>query len=331
MASRIRLWSRSGILLYELSVPSFREWVLNDVGNASFSIKAAGLEAYITPGNYITIEHDELPDTYVGIITAARPWSSKVVTVNAQSAMSLFSLRRGSYQQPVSGSWGEVLSQLIGIVNEPETTLLRIGTYDDGISYSSIVDLSNPYVYLRRALSQSQTRLDFRPVVTNGKMIIYIDMQPALYTLSNLRLEEGFNIKKNSPLLIEQGEIYNDVSVMGVDINQNKVIANAIDPLSIELYGLRQFLFSEGQSQADVNRLATVRLAQYAYPRKTVSVTATNKANTFHSIRVGNSGEMELKSVGYYNGGLGLLGTAQLRVVQFDDKNGEAVLVSEDI
>ncbi len=319
------------MLLFEPSAPAFREWVLNDIGNASFSIKAAGLESYIFPGNYITIEHDRLPDTYVGLVTPVRPWSSKVVTVNAQGAMSLFALRRGSYQQAVSGSWGEVLSQLIGIVNEQESTLLRIGTYDDGISYSSTVDLTNVYTYLRRALSQSQTRLDFRPVVTNGKLLIYIDMQPSLYTPSNLSLEEGLNIKKNSPMLIEQGEIYNDITVMGVDLNQNKVTANATDPLSIELYGLRQFLFSEGQSQADVNRLVTVRLAQYAYPRKTVTMSAIDKGDTFLNTRVGNSGPMELKSVGYYNGGLGLKSTAQLRVIQFDDKVGEAVLVSEEV
>jgi len=331
MASRIRLFDRRGTLLYEPSAPAFREWVLNDIGNASFTIKADGLESFVQAGNYVTIEHDKLPDIYSGIIAAARPWAAKTITVNAKSSMSLFSLRRGEYQQPVSGSWGVVLSQLIGLLNGPEQTLLRIGTYDDGISYDSVVDLSNMYTYLQRALAQSQTRLDFRPVVTNGKLIIYIDMQPTLYTESDLILREGLNIERNSPLLIEQGEIYNDINVLGVDLNQVKFLANATDPISIELYGLRQTLFSEGQSQADVDRLAVVRLAQYAYPRKTISMTAIDENNTFLNVRVGNSGFAELQTVGYLNGGIGLRGTASIRVVQFDDKTEEAALVCEEL
>lgn len=330
MASRIRIFNRSGILLYEPSSPSFREWVLNDIGSANFTLKAAGMEQYVQFGNYVTIEHDEL-DTWVGIITTPRPWDSKVITVNAKSAMWLFSQRVGSYEQPVSGSWGEVFSQVIGIVNAAETTLLQIGTYDAGISYSSTVDMSNIYTYLQRALAQAQTRLDFRPVVTNGQLRIYADMQPTLYTQSALRLEEGLNIRKNSAILLTQGEIYNDVTVLGVGLDQTKYTANLTDDASISLYGRRQKLFSEGQSQSDVDRLAVVRLAQYSYPRNTLGLTVMNKGNAFLYTRVGNSGSVELKTVGYLNGGLGFNGTAYIRALQYNETNKECALVCEEV
>jgi len=330
MASRIRVFDRTGTLIYEVSSPAFREWILNDVGSANFTIKAAGMESYIQFGNYITIENNKL-DAWVGVIVTPRPWAPKVITVNAKSAMWLFGQRVGSYTQAVSGSWGEVFSQVIGLVNAPETTLLQIGTYDDGISYSSVVDMSNIYTYLQRALAQAQTRLDFRPVVTDGKLKIFVDMQPTLYILSDLSLEEGKNIKNNSPLLLQQGEIYNDITILGVGLDQTKFTANAVDMTSVALYGRRQKLFSEGQSQADVDRLAAVRLAQYAYPRNTLGLTVMDKGDTFLYTRVGNSGSVELKSVGYLNGGLGFRGTAYIRAIQFDDKVREAVLVCEEV
>jgi sRNA-binding carbon storage regulator CsrA len=329
MASRIRLFDRTGTLIYEVGAPAFREWVLNDIGSASFTIKAAGMEPYIEFGNFVTIENDKL-DTWVGVVIPPRTWSPKIITVNAKSAMSLFGQRVGSYEQPVSGSWGEVLSQVIGIANSAEDTLMQIGTYDAGISYSSVVDMSNLYTYLQRALAQAQTRLDFRPVTTNGKLKIFIDMKPTLYTTSNLYLEEGLNVKNNTSILIQQGEIYNDITILGVGLDQVKVTANAVDQVSIEKYGRRQRLFSEGQSQADVDRLAVVRLAQYAYPRNTLALTTMDKGNTLLYTRVGNSGSVKLRSVGYLNGGLGFQGTASIRVIQYDDKNKEVVLVCEE-
>ena len=329
-ASRIRLYNRAGSLIYEVSAPSFREWILNDIGNAQFEVKAAGLEDYIEFGNYITIEHTKL-DTWVGVIVPPRTWSPNRITVNAKSAMWLFAQRVGSYTQDVVGSWGQVFTQVLGIVNSAETTLLQMGTYDDGISYSSTVDMSNVHTYLQRALAQAQTRLDFRPVVTNGKLTIYADMKPTLYTSSSLRLEEGLNIKDNASILVNQGEIYNDVTVLGVGLEDSeKYTASASDAASIAKYGRRQILFSEGQSQSDVDRLAIVRLAQYAYPRNTLALTAADVGSTLNEVRVGYSAEVLLRSVGYQSGTLGFGTTQYIRVVQYDDKTGEAALVCEE-
>ena len=331
MPSRIRLFDRSGILLYEPSAPAFREWVLNDIGKAEFYIKAEGMEAYINYGNYITIEHDQLP-TWVGNIVTPRSWvSPKVISVNARSSMWLFGQRVGSYTQAVEGSWGEVFSQIIGIVNTIEPTLLRIGAYNDGVSFSSIVDMSNIYTYVQRALVMAGTRIDFRPVINNGTLSIYVDILPELYSPSPLKLEEGFNVKSNSPALMEQGEIYNDVTILGVGLEQEKYTANAIDMLSISKYGRRQILFSEGQSQADVDALAVARLNQYKTPRSTIGLIALNKGGAFRYTRAGYTAAVQLKSVGYLNEGLGFKNTAYQKAVQYDDKTGEAVLVCQEI
>lgn len=331
MTSRIRLFNRSGTLIYEVNnAPAFREWVLNDISSANFPIKARGMEPYVEFGNYVLIEHDKL-DAWVGMIEPPRPWVARAITVNAKSVMNLFNVRLGSYQQLVSGSWGQVFAQIIGVVDSAESTLLEIGNYTAGVSYSSVVDMSNPYTHLQRALAQAQTRLDFRPVVSNGKLRIFVDMQPTLYTPSALRLEEGLNVKGGVNVLLEQGEIYNDVTVMGVSLDQIKFVGHAIDPISISKYGLRQILFSEGQSQADVDRLAVVRLAQYAYPRKTVGLITLDKGDTFHLTRLGTIAAVELITQGYRNGGLGFRGNAYIRVIQFDDKVNEGVLVSEEI
>ena len=331
MAQRIRTFDRAGTLIKELSGPALCEWIINDIGSASFVSKAAGLEPYVRYGNYITVEHDNgLPD-FVGVITTPRPWSSKTITVNAKSAMWLFAQRVGSYEQPVSGSFGEVITQVIGIVNAAESTILQIGTYDSGISYSSVVDMSNVYTYLQRALAQSNTRLDFRPVFSNGKLTIYIDMQPTLYTPSNLKLEEGLNLKKNSLILLEQGDIYNDVTILGVGLDQTKYMGWKEDPVSISLYGRRQVLFSEGTSQSDVDRLATVRLSQYAYPRNTLGLVALNVNNTFSNIREGYSGPVKLFSEGYLNNGLGFEGTAYIKSIIYDGRTKEANLVCLEV
>lgn len=330
MASRIRLFDRSGILLYEAGAPAFRDWIINDIGNANFTIKAHGLEKYVAFGNYITIEHDKL-DTWVGVVTTPRPWDARVITVNAKSVMWMFGQRVGNYKQPVSGSWGAVFSQIIAVVNNAELTPLQIGAYDDGVVFSSVVDMSNVYTYLQRALTQSGTRLDFRPVIVDGKLTIYADLEPTLYTTSDLRLEEGLNIKEGTSVLIEQGEIYNDVTILAIGLQQNRFTARAVNTQSIEKYGLRQILFSEGQSQADVDRLAVIRLAQYDHPRATLGLVAMDQENTFPKLRLGNSAAVELKSKGYLNNGFGFRGTTYIRVIQFDDRTGEATLVCQEI
>lgn len=333
MASRIRLYDRTGTFVREVSASAFREWVINDIGTATFTIKAAGLAIYIQFGNYITIEHDTL-GTWVGLIVSAPPltWSAKIITVNAKSAMWLFAQRRGSIEQPLEGSWGEVFSQVLGLANAEEQTLLRIGTINEGIEYSSVVDLSNMYTYLQRALAQANARLDFRPEVENGRLSIYIDMQPALYTVSDLALWEGLNIKKNASILAEQGEIYNDVTILGIGLDQTKFTANARNAASIEKYGLRQIMFSEGTSQSDVDRLALVRLAYYAFPRKTLNLTVIDQGNTFSLTRIGAIGQAKLFSVGYKeDGSLGFEGDAYIRTLQFDDRTGEAVLICQEI
>lgn len=330
MTSRIRVFSRAGNLIREINSPAYRDWPLNDIGKSNFVVKARGMESYIQFGNYVLIEHDEL-DNWVGVINTPRPWEPRTNTVNAESAMSLFNVRVGSYQQLVSGTWGQVFAQIISVINGPEQTLLEIGTVTDGISFTSVVDMSNPYTYLQRALTQAQARLDFRPVVTNGKLKIFVDMLPSLYTTSDLQLIEGLNIKKNSGTLIEQGEIYNDITILGVSLDQIKFEGHARDPISIERYGLRQTLFSEGQSQADVDRLAQVRLAQYAYPRKTLGFVVTKKGETFQKARVGTIANVHLFTMGYLNGGLGFAGPAYIRNIQFDDKSGEAVLICEEL
>jgi hypothetical protein len=330
MASRIRLFNRTGTLIYEVSAPAFREFVLNDIGSANFTIKALNMEQYIEFGNYVLIEHSKL-NSWVGVIVTPRPWTPKVITVNCKSAMWLFGQRVGSYTQPVSGSWGDVLTQVLGVVNAAESTLLQIGVFNSGNSYSSTVDMSNPYTYLQRAIAQAGTRLDFRPLVTNGKLKIFIDIQPTLYTPSSLRLEEGLNIKNSTSVLLQQGEIYNDITVLGVSLDQNKFTGHAEDAASIAKYGRRQKLFSEGQSQADVDRLAVMRLAQYNYPRVTLGLVTMDKGNTFLDTKIGNSGSVDLKSLGYRNGALGFRGTAYIRTLQYDDKVKEAVLVCEEV
>lgn len=327
--SRIRIYDRTGALIKELRAMAFREWVINDIGTASFTIKSRGMERFIEFGNYVTIEHEKL-DTWVGVIVTPRPFDANKITVNCKSAMWLFDQRAGSNAQPVNGSWSQVFTQILSLVNAPESTLLQIGTRISGINYDSVVDLTNVYTYLQRALAQSQSRLDFRTAIIKGSLSIFIDMVPALYTESPLQLIEGLNVKDQPSMLIQQGEIYNDITVMGVGLDQEKFTARVRDQNSISRYGLRQKVFAEGQSQADVDRLATVRLAQYATPRTTMALGALDVGNTWLLTRIGNIGTVELNTRGYFNGNLGFRGNAYIKVIQYDDSTKEATLVCEE-
>jgi hypothetical protein len=332
MGQRIRLWDKTGILIKELvSVSAYCDWVINDISTAIFTVLAPGMEPYIRYGNYVTIEHVNGLDTWVGIVVTPRPWGAGFITVTAKSPMWIFAQRSGSYEQNISGSFGEVMGFVLGIVNAIEPTLLIQGNYTSGISYTSTVDMSNVYTYVQRALAQAQTRMDFRPTLVKGRLAIYVDLSPTLYTASNMHLEEGLNIEKSSPILLEQGDIYNDITVIGVGLDQTKYIGKAFDAISIQLYQRRQFIFSEGSSQADVDRLATVRLAQYAYPRNTLGLSAIDLTY----IKVGNSGPVNLFSAGYFANGIqtdiGFQGTAYLKMVQYDQKTAKAVLVCQEI
>lgn len=332
MGQRIRLWDKTGILIKELiNVSAYCDWVINDISTANFTILAPGMEPFVRYGNYVTIEHDNGLDTWVGIIVTPRPWGAGFITVTAKSPMWLFAQRTGSYEQAVSGSFGEVMGLVLGIVNAIEATLLIQGAYTSGISYNSTVDMSNVYTYVQRALAQAQTRIDFRPTIVKGRLAIYVDLSATLYTASNMHLEEGLNIEKNSPILLEQGDIYNDITVIGVGLDQTKYIGKAFSPTSIQLYMRRQFVFSEGASQADVDRLAAVRLAQYAFPRNTLGLSAIDLTY----IKVGNSGPVNLFSAGYLANGvatdIGFKGTAYLKMVQYDEKTQKAMLVCQEI
>ena len=310
----VRIFDPTGRPLRDIRVAPRYSFVLNDVGDCTFTISTsdpAFSEGLIQFGNYVVVNHTHLP-SWVGVIDPSntRTWNYGNVDVNCLSAEHVFDLRIQT-PTPMNGTAGEVFTQLLANIN-----LNSVGAIPFRPGYIMNNGRSISYPLMGRAgdivrwlTKKAKCEYTVTPDYDKDGNLVLVGN---LYQQKGIDTQLSFNTDNTEmagAIMTEDGDIWNDVTFMTDPQNGGKnliVGSPQRDEESIARYGLRQYL---GVMTADdrntLDTVAAAWLMQYAYPKQTVTPAVLNVNDFWKSLDTGNWYTWDNHLAGFTNGQLG--------------------------
>lgn len=310
---RIRIFDRQGFPLAEFRAAVERSLVIAAEGRAEFTYPSRKTdvvnEKVLQYGNWLLVESSALPP-WVGVIDLPREWSPRAGAVHAYTPERVFRQRRGPLEKKITASAGAHLEWLLTRTNEAEPTIIRAGNIWRG--KRQLDETFNPSRLsedLKRIQERSAEEYIWRPETDeSGKLVVYVDWVERLGDQTDALLHEGKgggNMERLNNVLVEDGEIYNDILAYGDGMAWgSKPKYTVTDPESISKYGLRQHSesFMGVTDVKGLQRVAEEFLVGKKNPRRTFHVNALNIGDTFKYIRLGNILKLQFENMGFSSG-----------------------------
>lgn len=339
---RLRVFSRDRFPIAEFRATAERSLALGDESRLQFTYPTRKTEiandTVLRFGNWILVESDTLPP-WVGVIDTPRSFESRTVTVSAYSPEHVLGQRRGPVEQVFNTSPGGIFESIIQFVNRAEPTPLVIGNvYRGGKPMQETINPTPLSDDLRRIWERSGEDYAWRPTVENGLLTVYADWHERLGSDFDILLHEGKgggNIEAQNRMLVEDGDIYNDILAYGDGMTwPGKPMSTVQDQESIGKYGLRQ----TARNWSGVNTVqgltdnAEEEISNSKNASRTFAVTALNVGETFKYIGLGNTMILQLQNIGFQNGGLGYVGRVRIVGMNYDPEQKNRInLVVEEV
>lgn len=290
-------------------------------------------------GNWLLVESADLPP-WVGVIDLPRKWGAREVQVYAYGPERVFGWRRGPLEELITGSAGVLVTKILQYVNAPESTIIREGNIWRGRSREQTLNPKPLNEYLADVADRSGEEYNWRPSAdANGKLIVFLDWFERLGITTSALLHEGKgggNVEAVGNIMMEDGEIYNDVLAVGEGLAwASRPTATSVDHVSIGKYGRRQTTEEYGgvsQTSTLVEHGREV-LKQNAEPPRTFHLNALNVGDTWKYIALGNVLSLQFQNVGFLGGGLGFQTQVRITGMRYDpaDKKNALELTTEEI
>lgn len=344
MSSILRVFDHNCRPLCEINAPTTpRQWILNDVGRAEFSLSTSDnncTEVNLQYGNLVYIEHlptltaagvvnGKLPP-WVGIILPPRTWDYGVVHCVAYSAEAILSFRAMPFVK-ISGSPHDMFVRLIELTNQAADNIpINLGIIENSAgTYSDDLRLS-AYEHIKTLVSNSQMAWDITgQVAQNGNLLLSANLYARKgaatgYTLNNTNTELG------SPLLSEQGNPSNVViGHSQAATPQERVVATGTNSGAVGDYGPLQanMSFQGLHDVSAVRQAAQARADARGRPVKIITRTALDIGALFSYINTGNTVTVKETAAGFApGGGLGFEAQAQILSVSYNDLSNRCPL-----
>ena len=304
----------NGTLLADLNVVPLASHIVNDVGDASFTMSltdAKAKERFLQFGNVLIINNDELPP-WVGFIDSSlgRDWNGDSVTIRALSAEIIMN-RRIVYPQQLAGTSGALLRAMLNNLNAASEGGLKI--------YPGDIYMGGPTHYypiigrcrdVMDRIAKRGGKCDWSVThkIIDGKVKLFANLYKGERGAKTGRVLDYRNTELIAPLYTEDGEIWNHVVFMKPldESGEVKICDPQRDEKSIGLYGLHMYL---GEANAEEEEgliwMARAWLYDHAYPRGMCAPTILNLDSVFKTVRLGNIYRWENHSVGFENGYIG--------------------------
>ena len=346
MRSRIRFYNRSGVPIEEIDADTTRSWLLNDVGECTFTIPKRNpkLLRYVFEfGNFVLVTN-QYTSPWVGVLDTPRVWTKRGPRMTAYSAEYQLSKRIDQERDPATnllrlpvtliGTSGELFRQIINRANVQENTLLRPGRiFMDGVTRQETLK-SKYLTHVQNISKRSGQDFDVTHYLTSSNQL-YLDANwyARKGVTRTIALEEGVNIRLNEEIMIEQGEIQNNVIGVGSgSVDSSRLAAQSTNKFSASRFGLRDAVVTystvtEYPTLEDNVKNYTIKSS---YPRLTARVTCTEK-EIFNQMAVGDTVPLILHSAGFLaTDVLGLRTTTRVLGLQaYDETNTLDVLIDE--
>lgn len=304
---RVRIFNRQGLPVAEFQAAVERSWVIGDEGRARFSYANRNAqivnEDVLEFGNWLLVENDSIPP-WIGVIDPPRTWQAREVQISAYTPERIFSWRRGPIEEILNLSAGNIFATLIGKINIAEPTVLRVGNIYQS---QQIQETLNPTILnddLQRIYERSGEEYQFRPVVSNGRLVVYADWVDVLgiNTQAILQSGEGGNLEDSSKLWVEDDPILNNILAYGDgETWTSRPVAVVGDVASQQKYGLRQGVeeYSGVTNVATLQQNGNEKLKTEKQPTRTGKLSALNVGETFKHIGLGNLFRLRYDKAGF--------------------------------
>ena len=349
MSSKITVFDFAGNYLAELDkVPTVRSWVRDDQGRCTFPISTSSkqcTERNLRYGNLLLIQHipsvddtgathGQLPD-WVGFISVPRIWSVGVVQVTAYTMEGLLAYR-GMKQRTINGMPGDLFKILIenvralGNYYDGGTIIHRGSVYVAGLPIQEVI-IGSAYDHIKSIQTKSNGQdWNITNTIVNNKLMFWANWYKKIGQATNLILQDSnCRADPNSPLLTENGPIYN--AVYGQSSTQNLSPTDSEhDDVSMDKYGILhtiQIFAAKDRNPAAVTAATKSFLAAHKEPSYVATPAALDRGLTFSSLNIGNILNYSTLAAGFTSTGLGFNAQFSITSMEYDDIANECKLV----
>lgn len=310
MASRMVVYNREGAPVAEIEATVRREWLLNDVGKAEFSMSAMDAKCrqdVLMFGNLVLIEHGTLP-AWVGRLDPDQSWGGGVTELTAYAAETLLGDAVPEDTVKVTGTGGAIFRRLLELANQQlDMPILGGDIFLGGGQHEETVNTVEVLGEVKRVASRCGYDFEVAPRVgADGRLSLAANWYEEMGTERTLALVEGVNVTVPSNGMRVQGTIKNIITGYGDGATrQSRPRYTARDEESIRLYGSRRGVetFVGVTQPATLQKNTLAELRKQGRPRWTLRLTAwdawVGEVSTFASIRLGDRLPVRLFSIGY--------------------------------
>jgi hypothetical protein len=324
MTSQVTVYSPMGIPLADLDVGAFRAWGINLATEASFKISTKDSkcrEGFLQYGNILLIQHDTLPP-WVGFFETPRQWDYGSVQCNAISAEVWFSWRL-THLYNLRDSLSDVFRYIIRDCNSWGGLMMGYGDIDDSIVWAWANLGGKASDQIDRMVEQWGVEWSItHRITTSGRLQFYANLYENLRGNDTHLVLNNANSKMISPLLTEDGAIFNDVFYMSEQGTGKRTIGRAQDETSIGTYGLRQLIEQgTGAYQPALEFMAWMKLQETKNPSIMTSASVLKIGDAWNHLQIGNTFYFDSEFSGFHGAPIGI--SAMFRIVGMEYTDGD--------
>jgi hypothetical protein len=310
--ARISVYTPGGMFLTDIRAIFARTWVLNGVGDGSFSVPYTSnkyREDYLTPGNIVVVKHEKLPE-WIGVIADDMNWGGAEVRIKCNDAIALLSYRSTDAEETLVGTPGSQVEQLINYVNAIDDTRLRPGAICEEGEEKSLQLGDFALVHLKTIQRRSGHSWQLESAVGEDNMlVINVNwLERAGQDIASLMLVEGANMERGQQPLTQRGPIINSLTAYSqASTPQTRLRYVAQVDASISQYGLRQATkVFDVKTEAALISVAEASVKVSAWPTRASSIAVLDIGSVFDNLALGNVLPVRFVTVGFQGGSPGL-------------------------
>jgi len=328
MAYRMTLFTNTGRPLDEINASVHVAWAMNAVTKAEFTMSA--LDAKCTElnlrfGNFVLFEHDLLP-SWGGYIWSPRQWEPKIVTVGMVSGEGMLERRIA----PKAGIWegrpAGIYKHVLDSGNSHASMNVVKGDIKSGKGIPVTVELREQTLLdvVNEIQESSANEWWFDPSRDDDKDLFFkANWRERRGGHKDYMLIEGKNFTASR--VAEEGNLYNDVSVLGEGLLETSYDGHALNPKSRALFGLTQYSETMNvEDEASLEARADEIIEQESFPKLNFSGTVFG-TDAFGQFGLGDDLTVQFSTMGFW-GKSGTGATIRARVMSMEYRTEENAL-----
>jgi hypothetical protein len=233
----------------------------------------------------------------------------------------------------LKGTAGAIIKQLLNIANSKGSTSVLVGNITEGGQDRQETVNETIAVHLTNVAKRTESIWNVTAENINGLLRMRLNYFPVKDTLIDYLIEEGVNLEtqQTGDILIEDGDVFNDILGTGDDAVQEQVLAfQAEDAKSIEEFGLRQTIeqFPGNVESSTIKRNTLEYLRAHKDTIKSINPVLPYIQEVASQLVLNSVLPVRLHSVGFRpSGAMGFDGYAPVRSITIDEIRGRISLI----